>query len=311
LRKLPPLNSLKAFDAVFRQGNMAQAARELSVSASAVSQHVSTLEDWLAAPLLLRNVNSTQLTQRGQELGRDLSEIFDTLEQVVHSASKDRRKNNLDVTVVPSLAARWLLKRLVGFSSNHSEYQISIEASFDKLDVHNRTFDLAIRSGHGKYADARSLKLFNEYVSPVCSPQYLERVNVSLERIEDNVLLGDETFGNDSTNLNWNVWMARQGIKTTRALQPTHHFTDSNLTIQAAVNGEGIMLGRSILIADEIEDGSLIYPFKERQISDWPYFIVYPEKKHPPRKEISKFIDWLLAEASRTNGAVAPKSSHL
>ncbi len=308
MRQLPPLNSLKAFDAVFREGNISRAARELSVSASAVSQHISTLEDWLGATLLLRNANSTQLTQRGHELGHDLANVLDKLERITHTATNNQSNNKLDVTVVPSLAARWLIKRLTRFSGKYDGCQISIDASFDKVDIHNSEFDLAIRSGNGRYTGARSLKLFDEYVSPACSPEYLEKATLSLQHIKNNVLLGDETFGNNSTNLNWNVWMMRQGVETTTPLLPTHHFTDSNLTIQAAVNGEGIMLGRSILIADEIENGSLIYPFKERQISDWPYFIVYPGKKHPPRNQMSEFINWLMDEASQTNGAVVPKN---
>ncbi len=310
MRRLPPLNSIKAFDAVSRNGSISKAAAELSVSASAVSQQIATLEDWMGAPLLLRRANSSELTEGGHLFAKDLFNILNGLEQAVEAASQDQDRNELRLTVLPSLAARWLVKRLNGYSSAHKGCRISLEASYDNTDFQQGGFDLEIRSGSGSYAGACSLKLFDEYVSPACSPQYWEKNDVPMEHVADCKLLNDETFGNDTTNLNWNVWMERQNIAMNPALSPTHHFTDSNLTIQAAVNGEGLMLGRSVLIAEEIQKGTLIYPFKQRQISDWPYFIIYPQKSHPPRQPLRGLIEWLLEAAALTDGIASAAELH-
>ncbi len=306
MRKLPPLNSLKAFDAVSSKGSISKAAEELSVSASAVSQQVATLESWMRLPLLHRHANTSKLTSEGARFAAELNIIFDELEEITTAASRALSRNEIRISVLPSFAARWLVKRLAGFSTAHNDCRILLEASYDQSDFRLDDTDLAVRSGIGSYPECHSIKLFDEYISPACSPEYWSKHEVPIHRIAACTLLGDETFGQNATNLNWNVWMERQNVQIDAPLTSTHHFTDSNLTIQSAVNGEGMILGRSVLIGDEIQNGTLIYPFEGRQVSDWPYFIVYPQKNQPPRYPLKVIIEWLLREATLTEGIVSP-----
>jgi LysR family glycine cleavage system transcriptional activator len=304
MRKFPPLNSLKAFDAVARNGSLSKAAAELSVSASAVSQQISLLEDWMDVRFLHRSSNQTRLTTSGVQFANQVTSFFDDLEETVSQTRKKLDRDEIRLSILPSLAARWLISRLPNYSSIHSNSRVMVEASFNIIDFSDEDFTLAIRSGTGPYPGCQAVDLFEEYVAPVCSPDYWDRHRPSLAGIGECTLLSDHTFGNKNTNLDWDVWMSRESVKPSVELKPSQEFTDSNLTIQAAANGEGFMLGRSVLIADEMKRGALIEPFLNRQISDWSYSIVYPTFDHPPDKPLREFIRWLENEAAATPGIV-------
>ncbi|MGC1497735.1 MAG: LysR substrate-binding domain-containing protein [Sulfitobacter sp.] len=304
MRKLPPLNSMRVFDAVARNGSLSKAASELCVSPSAVSQQITNLEDWLGVRLLERSTNSTNLTQNGLQFSKHIKQTFNKLEKDVSKIREHGNGEEIKISVLPSLASRWLIDRLPQFRVLHPNYRVMVEASFEQVDFNQRELTLAIRSGTGSYASCHAAKLFDEFVAPVCSPEYWRKNAVALKDIGNRTLLADHTFGTQNTNLDWCTWMDRENIQSTGILEPTQSFTDSNLTIQAAINGEGFMLGRSVLISKEIERGTLIKPFSNRQVSDWPYFVVYPEQYHPPRTALKSIVNWLCEQAAGTPGSI-------
>lgn len=304
MRKLPPLNSLRAFDAVARNGSLYKAAAEMNVSPSAVSQQISILEDWMGVKFLLRSSNKTTLTSNGFRFSSQVNQFFDKLEEDVFRARTIPNDNELRLSILPSLASRWLISRLPNYSALHPGSRVMVEASFDLIDFDRENLTVAIRSGSGTYAGCHSTKLFSEYITPVCSPDYWKENKVPLDEIGKCTLLADHTFGKEGTNLNWSIWISREKIEAPLSLEPNQTFTDSNLTIQAAINGEGFMLGRSVLVGEEIKRGTLIEPFKRKQVSDWSYYVVYPSKYHPPRNPLLSFINWLHDEAKETSGIV-------
>ncbi|MBS9718645.1 LysR substrate-binding domain-containing protein [Pseudohalocynthiibacter aestuariivivens] len=304
MRKLPPLNSLRVFDAVARNGSLSKAASELCVSPSAVSQQISNLENWLGVRLLDRSSNKTSLSQNGHQFSKQIKDTFDNLEEDVSQIHEIRNDEEIRLSVLPSLASRWLIHRLPQFRALHPRYRVMVEASFDQADFNPRELTLAIRSGTGLYPGCHATKLFDEYVAPACSPDYWKKHAVALEDIGNRTLLADHTVGTEKTNLDWGTWMYRENVQPTGNLEPSQLFTDSNLTIQAAINGEGFMLGRSVLINEEIARGTLITPFSNRQLSDWPYFVVYPEKYHPPRTALKLIVNWLCEQANETPGSI-------
>ncbi|MFT6025327.1 MAG: LysR family glycine cleavage system transcriptional activator [Ascidiaceihabitans sp.] len=305
MRKIPSLTALRAFDAVARHQSIARAGGELLVSASAVSQQVTTLEKWLGTKLLIRSTNSIKFTPDGDKFAVSLGYVFDDLEAAVSQV--DGRKHGVGVrlSVLPSLASAWLIKRLPASLEDHFDGGLSIDASAGKVDFERENFDLAFRSGSGDYDGCTALKVFDEYVGPACSSDYFKQNPVQLDQINACVLLSDTTAGDTTSNLNWDVWLQRAGVPQSLAKTSTHRFTDTSLTIQAAKNGSGVMLGRSALIADEIVRGELIYPFQTKQISDWPYYLVYPSTPHGPRKAVQDVIDWILEQGRSSEGVVA------
>lgn len=269
-----------------------------------MSQQITNLEDWLGVRLLERSSNTTKLSQNGHQFAKQIKQIFNKLENDVSKIRDIGNDREIKLSVLPSLASRWLIHRLPQFSAAHPSYRVMVEASFDQADFNQRELTLAIRSGTGVYSGCHATKLFDEYVAPVCSPDYWEKHAVALKDIGNRALLADHTFGKEDTNLDWSTWMDRENVQPTGPLKPNQSFTDSNLTIQTAINGEGFMLGRSILIAEEIARGSLIEPFSNKQVSDWPYFVVYPEVHHPPRTALKLIVKWLCQQADETPGSI-------
>lgn len=304
MRKLPPLNALRVFDAVARNGSLSKAASELRVSPSAVSQQITNLEDWMGVRLLDRSSNQTHLSQNGRQFSNRIKQTFDKLEQDISQLREITNEEEIRLSVLPSLASRWLIHRLPQFRTLHPNYRVMVETSIDQADFNQHDLTLAIRSGTGSYAGCHATMLFDEYVAPVCSPDYWKKNKIALKDIGKCALLADHTFGTKQTNLDWGTWLDRENVQPTGTLEPSQSFTDSNLTIQAAVNGEGFMLGRSVLINEEIVRGTLIEPFSNKQVSDWPYFLVYPEKHHPPRTALKLIVNWLREQANDTPGSI-------
>ncbi|AXI47615.1 hypothetical protein C1J03_17340 [Sulfitobacter sp. SK012] len=304
MRILPPLNSLRVFDAVARNRSLSRAASELRVSPSAVSQQITNLEDWMGVRLLDRSSNKTSLNTNGHQFAKLINQTFDKLEKDVSKIREIKNDDDIRLSILPSLAARWLIHRLPQFRALHPNFRVMIEATFDQTDFNQSNLTLAIRSGIGVYPGCHATKLLDEYVSPACSPDYWNKHAVALEDIGTQELLADHTFGIENTNLDWRTWLERENVQPIGNLKPSQLFTDSNLTIQAAVNGEGFMLGRSVLISEEIARGTLIEPFPNKQISDWPYFVVYPEGYHPPRAVLKLFVNWLREQADETPGNI-------
>ena len=304
VRTLPPLNALRVLDAVARNKSLSKAAAELGVSPSAVSQQITNLEDWMGVRLLDRSSNKSSLNMSGEQFSKLINQMFDRLEKEVLKIREIGNDEEIRLSILPSLAARWLIHRLPQFRATHSNFRVMVEATFDQANFNQHKLTLAIRSGIGVYPGCHTIKLFDEYVSPACSPDYWKKNAVALEDIGRRALLADHTFGTENTNLDWRTWMERENVQPTDKLEPSQLFTDSNLTIQAAMNGEGFMLGRSVLISEEIARGTLIEPFSNKQISDWPYFIVYPEVNHPPRTALKLFVSWLREQADETPGSI-------
>lgn len=301
MRKLPPLNALRAFDAVSRRGGIAPAAAELRVTPSTVSQHIAKLEGWMGAPLLHRETNRTDLTEAGARFAAAIRLVFDRLEAEIAQAQNRRHGCEVVVSVLPSFAAQWLVKRLDSFAELHCDIRVRVVSTPDLADFAADGADLAIRFGPGDYPGMISVLLLEERVAPVCSPQLLAR-HGPVRDLDDVLRLpligpGDRGFG--GTNLSWNDWLARsdRGAEGHGAVQQC--FTDTHLEILAALSGRGCMLGRSALIGDEILAGRLVAPLYLWERSDWAYHIVYP-KHVTPRAEVRKFITWLRAAASAT-----------
>jgi len=311
MRKIPPLNSLKAFDAVARNGSLSKAAAELSVSSSAISQQISILEDWMGLKFLNRSSNKTSLSPAGIQFANSINNLFDELQAGVIRAQENFAACEIKISVIPSLATRWLMNRLPHYSALHPDHRVMVETSYDLTDFNQGDISLALRSGKGQYPKCHCVELFNEYVTPACSPEYWRDHKLGLRDIGQATLLADHSVGGDETNLDWECWMAREKITPTVGLKPSQIFTDSNLTIQAAVNGAGFMLGRSILIGEEIEKGTLITPFENKQVSDWPYFIAHPSSTNTSPRIIKGFIKWLHNEAKETQGNILINQDNL
>jgi LysR family glycine cleavage system transcriptional activator len=305
-RRLPPLNSLRAFEVVSRHESFRAAAEELHVTAAAVSQQVKTLEDHLGRKLLRRRSGGYSLTVDALAGLQFLRDGFEQLSLAV-TMMKSGGQRILTVSAVPSLAAEWLVPRLHRFREKHPELDVLLHASEELVDLDRSRVDLGIRYGSGSYPGLTSERLFFDEIFPVYSPRMLKG-RAPLKKPGD--LRGQPLIHTDWTPdrghwPGWTDWVQAAGvtgIDVTKGLR----FSDGALVIQAAVGGQGVALGSKALAQEHLAAGRLIRPFKLSLVTDFAYYAVCA-KARADEPDLVAFRRWLIAEAQR--GPVAHSAS--
>ncbi|MCH7931217.1 MAG: transcriptional regulator GcvA [Proteobacteria bacterium] len=298
-RKLPPLNALRAFEAAARHLSVTRAAGELNVTPAAVSHQVKALEDRLGVALFRRLNRAMLLTDAGQLLLPGLRDGFDRLAEAVHRVRAHGAGNALTVSVAPSFAAKWLVPRLDRFRAAHADIEIRLDATDQLVDFAREDVDVAIRYGAGDYPGLRADRLFTDEVFPVCSPRLLEAPHPLREpadlRWHTLLHVGwatDSEFWPD-----WRMWLLAAGV---RDVAPTQgpKFKQEGMVVQAALEGHGVALASSVLVADDLAAGRLVRPFELGLPLSFAYYVVATEAAADQPK-VAAFRAWILAEAKR------------
>ena len=299
--RLPPLNALRAFEAAARHLSFTKAAAELHVTQAAVSHQIKTLEEHLGVPLFQRRNKAVLLTEAGQLCLPGVRDGFARLAEAVDGLRALKTDNVLSVTTSPSFAAKWLVPRLERFRAANPEFDVRIDASTQLVDFARENIDVGIRYGRGSYAGLTSESLFGTEVFPVCSPR-LRKGAQALRTPADlklHTLLHTEWLARDEEP-DWRMWLLAAGVPNvdwTRGPQ----FNDSALAIQAAIEGQGVALGRDALVAADLKAGRLVRPFRLSVAGRFHYYLVYlPSALKRPK--VALFRDWLLSEAAHTRG---------
>jgi len=291
-RRLPPLNALRAFEAAARHLSFTRAADELAVTQAAVSHQVKTLEDWLGLKLFQRENRTIYLTRQGQAYLPAVRQALDTLAEATRRLMEVDALGPLTVSVLPSFAAKWLLPRLRGFRARHPEIDVRISTTDYMADFARDDVDLAVRMGRGEWPGVTAIKFLEEDLFPVCSPALLEGPH-PLRRPED---LRYHTLLHDDMRQDWRTWFLAAGVE---GVDPTRGpgYSDSSMVIQAAVEGQGVALGRSALAAGDLASGRLVKPFEVALPANFAYYIVYPPAAAEQPK-VKAFADWLIETAA-------------
>jgi LysR family glycine cleavage system transcriptional activator len=292
-RALPPLNALVAFEAAARHLGFTRAGAELGVTQAAVSHQIKALEEHLGRPLFRRLPRALLLTDEGQRLHQAVADALDRLEAATREARGGPGPARLVVTVLPSFAARWLVPRLGRFYAAHPEIELHLLATAALVDLERENVDVGIRYGRGHYRGSVVHHLLDEELYPVCSPR-LRDGRRPLRRPDD---LRAHTLLHAESDADWRAWLDAVGAREVPLRGPV--FTDSSLLVQAAVAGQGVALGRSVLVHDELVAGRLVRLFPRLQ-RRWPaaraYYVASPTSR-ARRPEVHAFLDWLQAEA--------------
>jgi LysR family glycine cleavage system transcriptional activator len=300
-RSLPPLNALRAFEAAARHRSFQRAAEELHVTAAAVSQQVKALEAQLGVSLFHRQPRGLVLSEAGKAYLPGVSAGLDRLSQATRHCLAGTPAGRLKISVLPSFASGWLIRRLPDFRTRYPEIELVVDADIRYVDLARSDIDLAIRYALLPDAAGTSglqwLPLLGEDIFPVCAPQLLNES--PLRRFDDlrqHTLLHPLTPAPNEPWIQWQPWLDLAGIGRD-ALRPGLTFSDSSHLYQAARLGQGIALGRSALIADDLAEGRLVRPFGEMRRANHAYHLVWFGADQPPAKSRA-FIDWCL-EAAR------------
>jgi len=289
-RKLPPLNSLPSFEAAARHLSFSRAAEELNVTHGAVSRAIKNLEGQLGVLLFERATRSVRLTAVGEPYARAVHDALDQLAAATASAMARHSDSTLNVSTSDGFAGRWLVPRLYRFHRAYGDIDVRVSTTGKLTNFLGDGIDVAIRYGRGDYPGLTSEFLADEEVFPVCSPRLLEGAR-PLRRPQD---LRYHPLIHDGFPIDWATWLSGAGVED---VDPHSGLTfDSySFAVESAVQGEGVVLGRSMLVAADLAAGRLIRPFGHALKSFSSFYVVYPPDAIRQRK-VRAFRDWLFSE---------------
>ena len=297
---LPSLNGLRAFEAAARHLSFTRAADELAVTQTAISHQIRRLEAQLGLKLFVRRNRTLALTREAESYLPAVSAAFEDLRRATQRLKRPQRDGLLTVSTLASLAAKWLLSRVVAFQEAHPGVEVRVSASTHLVDFQREEIDMAVRYGRGDWPGLRAQWLMAEDIFPVCSPALLKGPH-PLKRPED---LAHHTLLHATLSReDWQLWLTAAGLPTELAQRRGLTFDQSFMCIQAAIEGLGVALGRSPFVEADIAQGRLVVPFDVVLPAEAGYYIVAPEETADDPK-IALFRDWLIK--SVTPGAKAP-----
>lgn len=292
-RRLPPLTSLRAFEAAARHLSFARAAEELHVTPAAISQQVKQLEEYLHVSLFRRG-KVLALSDAAETVLPLLTEGFDRLERAVARLRAGNDDGPLVVSAPPTFASRWLVSRLDDFQARYPEIELHLHASRRLVDFSTEEVDVAVRFGSGPHAGLHAERLMVEAIVPVAAPSLAATI-VSPADLTRCTLLSDDGRLWDPTFPDWDTWLASLGVGGKLRIR---RFSDSNLVIEAAASGLGVALMWYSLVADDLRSGRLHRLFGGSLPTGHGYHLVIP----PNRLQIPKiaaFRAWMLEQAGR------------
>ena len=296
------LNALRAFEASARRHSFSAAASELHVTPAAVGQLVRILEDWLGMPLFHRASRGRTrliLTDAAERALPDIRAGFERLTLGLERLKEGSTSGVLTVTVSPAFAAKWLLPRIDRFQAAWPGTDVRLETSLKPVDFVSQRVDLGVRYGAGDWAGLRADKLMGEEIYPVCSPKLTKEPArlINPPSLAHETLLHDLSMDRHTDFPTWESWLGKVGVRDVDTLRGMK-INNSAAVLQAAIDGHGIALARSVMAHDDLAAGRLVRLFPELTMtSPLAYFVVYrPECAGLPR--LMAFRDWLLQEAA-------------
>ena len=292
-----PLNALRAFALVVDKGGVRAAARELAVSHSAVSRHLSELERRLGVALFDRSggAHSFIVTPQGQRLADAVLGAMNDVRSAIDAVREQRSRHAITLSVAPSFAARWLLPRLSAFERGHPHVEVSVLVDQRLGDLRASGSDLAIRMGRGPWPGVAAQPLMNDALYPVMSPEAWKkagrpRIPADLRHLR---LLHDR-----DPDASWSAWRDEYGPGNLD-VRKGPRFSSSDLVLRAAAQGLGVALARHCLVADDLEAGVLIRPFGASSVTIHNAYWIITRPAESTREVTTTMVAWLQQAAAR------------
>ena len=293
MRRLPPLNALKAFEAVARLSSITEAAAELSVSHSSVSQQIKLIEGYFGQKLFIRRGRGIEPTQAALVYLEEIRACFDRIAVSSEQLAQQGQRHGITLNATPSFALRWLIPKTSEFQLANPTIDLRVTTSTsDEITHLKEPYDLIFRRDAMVRHGHLCARLLDDSQTPVMAPALLEQHNIKEPRDLANLTLLHMRSRPDA----WEKWFQNQNITDidTGAGPFFDHFF---LSLQAAITGHGVAIGSRVLIEDDLEAGRLVAPFQEQSIEGPGFHVLY-------RSEIADyasgriFLKWL----SKTTG---------
>lgn len=292
--RLPPLNAIRAFEASARHLSFKAAAEELFVTPAAISYQIKTLEEFIGVELFIRENRSTLLTPAAQRCFSDIKGGFEQIARGIKKARAEQKSGLLTVSAGPAFTIKWLAPRLHAFLESHPDIDARISSGLGFADLRHDAIDAAIRFGNVRDDALFAQKLVSEQLIPLCHPSLLEgKHSLSKpENIQHHSLIHDDSLNFNPGAPGWPECLQQANIshiQTERGI----HFNQADHALQAAMDGQGIILARRVLATPDIQAGRLVCPFPEWEIDTGMsyYFVCLKEKAE--QHKVSIFMEWM------------------
>lgn len=294
--RLAHLNALRAFEATARLGSYVRAANELAVTPAAVGQQVRMLEEHFGSALFERRGKKLVLTEAARTVLPNIKDAFDRLAQAAHHLRETRHADLLTVTLPPSFI-RWLISRIETFSMAHPEVDLRLDPMDRLVDLRRENIAVGIRYGNGRYPGLDATLLMDDEVFPVCSPSLL--TGTSKLREPDDLarfpLIHDTTMESHTSFPTWTTWLKAAGARRVDARRGLR-VNSPIMALQAAIDGRGVALARSLSAADDLRERRIVRPFRFACATNYSYYLLYPTAL-PLSQAATAFCRWLKKEA--------------
>jgi LysR family glycine cleavage system transcriptional activator len=302
---------IRAFEAVARHLSFRAAADELSLTQSAVSRQIQSLEEDLGATLLLRGTRKVELTSDGATFLRALAPGLTRIDTAVQQIRQSQGRRVVSVNTFASFASMWLIPQMEAFQREHPEMDIRVQATDALANPHDPEFDLILRYTGRNHATPEAQRLFGEVITPVVSPWLAEQIRQGaappLSKPEDlaqHTVTEEDDHRPSAEFLSWRYWLAQQGAPQ---VQPRRwlYLNYTYQQIQAAMAGQGVALARLALVAEQLERGDLVEPFGRAGRVATPqvyWMITTPQAR--ARHEVDEFCRWVEGRAAQTRRAL-------
>ncbi len=288
-RRIPPLNSLKCFEAAGRLLSFTRAAQELNVTQAAISHQIKVIEEFLGVDLFIRYPRRLALTEQGKALLPEVMEAFDKVSSAVRALQRTQSSQAISVRLAPSFAAKWLSPRLKYFWQQYPGIDLQLYHAHPPVDFNRENIDIAVTYGRGDWPGVLAEPLLSLDFFPVCTPAFLDND----KPLTDIRNLKYYTLLHDANYQIWSDWFKLAGLLDVETNRGTI-IDDTNVLVQAAVDGQGVALGSTTFVDELLESGRLVKPFDITLKNDSAYHVVCP-KSHLEKPAVKVFRDWLLS----------------
>lgn len=290
--RLPPLNSLRLFEAAGRHLSFKAAAEELHLTPSAVSHGIKGLEEWLGVALFARGHRNLALTGAGSAYLGSVRETLDRLAKATEAVPGRRSNGRLSISVAPSFGVRWLIPNLPRFYASHPDIEVVLDTAHRQVEFPRDGVDMAIRMGRGKWSELYVAHLAIEDLVPVAAPVLAKNIATVAD------LAGKPLLHVTSVSEDWAAW-ARLADAKGLDLDRGPRFDSIDMALKAAAEGLGIAIGRFPLISADVTAGRLMPILGPPRRSQTGYWLA-AGRESLSRPEVVSFRDWIRAELGAT-----------
>jgi DNA-binding transcriptional LysR family regulator len=290
-RFLPSISSLRALEALDRLGSASAVADELSLTQSAISRQLQTLERQMGVPLIQRDHKRLTLSPSARDYAAEIRQALDRIVQASLRLQTGVGTGTLNLAILPAFGMRWLMPRLPDFARQNPDITVNMASRLVPFNFAAEPFDAAIRFGSGDWPGTSKLLLRHEQVIPVCAPDLVRTRPVKTPNdIRSLPLLHIQTRPHA-----WRDWFRTQGINAETPTGGTLYDQFATIT-QAATHGLGVALMPDYLVEQDLATGRLIALAPSPTEVEGAYYLVWPHSKaHDPT--LCRFRDWITPQA--------------